>query len=224
MANIIELKDINKIYGRRVKTQVLHNINLNIEQGSFNSIIGASGSGKTTLLNIMSTLDKPTNGQVIIDGKRTDKMSKMALASLRNKKIGFVFQFHYLLPEFNAIENVLMPHTIKRFFCGRKTREKAEGLLELVGLSDLRKKKVYDLSGGQQQRVAIARSLINDPKIVLADEPTGNLDSHSAETIYSIFRDVNKELGTTFMVITHDERIAKKTDRIIEIKDGMIIG
>ena len=224
MANIIELKDINKIYGKRVKTQVLHNINLNIEQGSFNSIIGASGSGKTTLLNIMSTLDKPTSGQVLIDGKRTDKMSKMALASLRNKKIGFVFQFHYLLPEFNAIENVLMPHTIKRFFSGRKTREKAEGLLELVGLSNLKKKKVYDLSGGQQQRVAIARSLMNDPKIILADEPTGNLDSHSAETIYSIFRDVNKELGTTFMVITHDERIAKKTDRIIEIKDGMIIG
>jgi lipoprotein-releasing system ATP-binding protein len=117
-----------------------------------------------------------------------------------------------------------MPHTIKKFFCGRKTREKAEGLLELVGLSDLKKKKVYDLSGGQQQRVAIARSLMNDPKIVLADEPTGNLDSHSAETVYSIFRDVNKELGTTFMVITHDERIAKKTDRIIEIKDGMIVG
>lgn len=222
MANIIELKDINKIYGRRVKTNVLNNINLDIEEGSFNSIIGASGSGKTTLLNIMGTLDKPTNGQIFIDGKRTDKMSRRALASLRNKKIGFVFQFHYLLPEFNAIENVLMPHTIKKFFCGRKTREKAEGLLELVGLSSVRKNKVYDLSGGQQQRVAIARALMNNPKIILADEPTGNLDSNSAEIIYKIFRDINKEFNTTFAIITHDERIAKKTDRIIEIKDGIV--
>lgn len=222
MANIIELKDVNKIYGRRVKTQVLHNVNLAIEEGSFNSIIGASGSGKTTLLNIIGTLDKPSNGQIFIEGKRTDKMTRRALASIRNKKIGFVFQFHYLLPEFNALENVLMPHTIKRFFHGRKTREKAEGLLDLVGLSKVKKSKVYDLSGGQQQRVAIARALMNNPKIILADEPTGNLDSRASEEIYNIFRDVNEEFKTTFVVITHDERIANKTDRIIEIKDGII--
>lgn len=222
MDSIIELKNINKIYGRRVKTQVLNNINLSIEEGSFNSIIGASGSGKTTLLNIMGMLDSPTSGQVEIQGKRIEKMSRRSLASIRNKEIGFVFQFHYLLPEFNAIENILMPRTIRNSFYGRKTRAKAKELLELVGLPTVNRNKVYNLSGGEQQRVAIARSLMNSPKIILADEPTGNLDSLSSENIYNIFRDINKNLGTTFIIITHDERIAKKTDRIIEIKDGII--
>ncbi|KAJ52116.1 lipoprotein-releasing system ATP-binding protein [Clostridium tetanomorphum] len=224
MANIIELKNINKIYGRRVKTQVLYDVNLNIEEGSFNSIIGASGSGKTTLLNIIGTLDKPTNGQVTVDGKRIDKMGRWSLASLRNKNIGFVFQFHYLLPEFNVIENVLMPHTIKRLFNGKKAKNRAEELLELVGLNSIKKKKVYDLSGGQQQRVAIARSLMNNPKIILADEPTGNLDSHSSTDVYKVFRDVNEKFKTTFLVITHDDRIAKKCDRIIQIEDGKVSG
>jgi len=222
MDSIIELTNINKIYGKRVKTQVLNNINLSIDEGSFNSIIGESGSGKTSLLNIIGMLDKPTSGQVEMAGKRIDKMSRRSLASIRNKEIGFVFQFHYLLPEFNAIENVLMPQTIRSLFCGRKTRERAKELLELVGLSAFKQKKVYDLSGGEQQRVAIARSLMNNPKIILADEPTGNLDSHASESIYNIFRDINKRLGTTFIVITHDERIAIKTDRVIEIKDGII--
>ncbi|KGK89565.1 ABC transporter ATP-binding protein [Clostridium sp. HMP27] len=224
MDSIIELKNISKIYGRRVKTEVLHDVNISIEEGSFNSIIGASGSGKTTLLNIMGTLDKPTSGEVYIENKRIDKMGRGALAALKNKKIGFVFQFHYLLPEFNALENVLMPHTISNIFHGRKTRERAEMLLDLVGLSEIKKKRVYDLSGGQQQRVAIARALMNNPKIILADEPTGNLDSNSAEDIYNIFRDINKNFKTTFVIITHDERIAKKADRIIEIKDGKVLG
>jgi len=222
MDSIIELKNINKIYGKRVKTQVLNNINLSIEEGSFNSIIGASGSGKTTLLNIIGMLDIPSSGQVEILGKRIEKMSRRSLASIRNREIGFVFQFHYLLPEFNAIENVLMPRTIRNSFYGKKTRAKAKELLELVGLPTVNKNKVYNLSGGEQQRVAIARSLMNSPKIILADEPTGNLDSLSSENIYNIFRDINKNLGTTFIIITHDERIAKKTDRIIEIKDGVI--
>lgn len=223
MANIIELKNIDKIYGGRVKSKVLRNVNLNIDEGSFNSIIGSSGSGKTTLLNIMGTLDKPTDGQVHIDGRRIDKMSRRTLASIRNKNIGFIFQFHYLLPEFNVVENVLMPYTIKRFFYGRKTREKAEELLRLVGLVELKKHKIYDLSGGQQQRVAIARALMNDPKIILADEPTGNLDSSSADNIYNLFRDINKNFRTTFVIITHDEKIARKTDRIIEIRDGKVL-
>ncbi|MBU3159411.1 ABC transporter ATP-binding protein [Clostridium frigoris] len=222
MHSIIELKNINKIYGKRVKTQVLNNINLSIDKGSFNSIIGASGSGKTTLLNIIGMLDKPTSGQVELEGRRIDKMSRRALSSIRNREIGFVFQFHHLLPEFNAIENVIMPRSIRNTFCGRKTREKAKELLELVGLPKVKKNKVYDLSGGEQQRVAIARALMNSPKIILADEPTGNLDSQTSEVIYNIFRDINKELGTTFIIITHDERIAKKTDRIIEIEDGVI--
>jgi len=222
MDSIIELKNINKIYGKRVKTQVLNNINISIDKGSFNSIIGASGSGKTTLLNIIGMLDRPTSGQVELEGKRIDEMSRRSLASIRNREIGFVFQFHYLLPEFNAIENVLMPRSIRNTFCGRETREKAKQLLELVGLPKVKKNKVYNLSGGEQQRVAIARALMNSPKIILADEPTGNLDSYSSEVIYNIFRDINKELGTTFIIITHDERIAKKTDRIIEIEDGVI--
>ncbi|MCB2312040.1 ABC transporter ATP-binding protein [Clostridium tagluense] len=222
MDSIIQLKNINKIYGRRVKTQVLNNINLSIDKGSLNAIIGESGSGKTSLLNIIGMLDKPTSGQVEMEGKRIDKMSRRSLASIRNREIGFVFQFHYLLPEFNALENVLMPHSIRNLFSGRKTREKAKELLELVGLPTVKHNKVYDLSGGEQQRVAIARALMNNPKIILADEPTGNLDSHSSEVIYNIFRDINKNFGTTFIIITHDERIAKKTDRIIEIKDGVI--
>ncbi|MDW8802223.1 ABC transporter ATP-binding protein [Clostridium sp. A1-XYC3] len=222
MRDIIRLENINKTYGKNAKTHVLHDINLSIKEGSFNSIIGASGSGKTTLLNIIGTLDKPTDGQIYIDGKRTDNMSRRALAGLRNKTIGFIFQFHYLLPEFNALENVLMPHTISKFFCGRKTREKAEELLDLVQLSDFKSKKVYDLSGGQQQRVAIARALMNEPKIILADEPTGNLDSKSAKGVYDIFRNVNREFNTTFVIITHDDRIAKKADRIIKINDGVV--
>lgn len=222
MGNIIELENINKIYGKSIKTQVLYDINLSFEEGSFNSIIGASGSGKTTLLNIMGTLDKPTSGQVYIDNERINGMSRAALASLRNRKIGFIFQFHYLLPEFNAIENVLMPHTIKRFFYRRKIREKGEELLDLVGLSEFKHKKVYDLSGGQQQRVAIARALMNEPKIILADEPTGNLDSRSAKAVYDVFREINKRFKTTFIIITHDDRIAKEADRIIKIRDGMV--
>lgn len=222
MGKIIELENINKIYGKSIKTQVLYDINLSFEEGSFNSIIGASGSGKTTLLNIMGTLDKPTNGQVYIDNERINGMSRAALASLRNRKIGFIFQFHYLLPEFNAIENVLMPHTIKRFFCGKKIRKKGEELLDLVGLSEFKHKKVYDLSGGQQQRVAIARALMNEPKIILADEPTGNLDSKSAKAVYDVFREINKRFRTTFIIITHDDRIAKEADRIIKIRDGMV--
>lgn len=202
MDSIIELKNINKIYGRTVKTQILNNINLSIDEGTFNSIIGESGSGKTSLLNIIGMLDKPTSGQIEMEGKRIDKMSRKSLASIRNKEIGFVFQFHYLLPEFNAIENVLMPQTIRDLFCGRKSLEKAKELLELVGLKTVNKNKVYNLSGGEQQRVAIARALMNNPRIILADEPTGNLDSHASEAIYNIFRDINKTFGTTFISIT----------------------
>ncbi|AEB75382.1 lipoprotein ABC transporter ATP-binding protein [Clostridium botulinum] len=222
MDNIIELKNINKIYGKRVKTKVLENINLSIEEGSFNSIIGSSGSGKTTLLNLIGTLDKPSSGEVYIDGKRVDEINGKKLAKIRNETIGFVFQFHYLLPEFNVVENVLMPSSIKSFFIGKQKRQRAEKLLNMVGLLELKKKKVYDLSGGQQQRVAIARALMNNPKIILADEPTGNLDSKSAQEIYDLFRKINREYNTTFIIITHDNRIAEKTDRIIKIQDGKI--
>ena len=222
MNNMLELKAINKIYGEDIKTQVLYDINLSIEQGSFNSIIGQSGSGKSTILNIMGTLDKATSGEIIIDGKNVKNMSNNQLAALRNSTIGFVFQFHYLLPEFTALENVLMPYEIQHGKVTKEIVKKAEEYLKLVGLEDVKNNLATKMSGGQQQRTAIARALINNPKIILADEPTGNLDSDSTETIYELLRNINKEFGTTFIIITHDKRIAEKTDRIIEIKDGKI--
>jgi len=222
MNNILELKGINKIYGQDIKTQVLYDIDLSFEQGSFNSIIGQSGSGKSTILNIMGTLDKATSGEIIIDGKNVKNMSNNQLAALRNNTIGFVFQFHYLLPEFTALENVLMPYEIQHGKVTKEIVKKAEDYMKLVGLEDVKNNLATKMSGGQQQRTAIARALINNPKLILADEPTGNLDSDSTETIYELLRNINKEFGTTFIIITHDKRIAEKTDRIIEIKDGRI--
>lgn len=222
MNTILELKNINKIYGKEIKTQVLYDVNLSFDQGSFNSIIGQSGSGKSTLLNIMGTLDKPTEGTVIIDGKNASEMSVRQLAALRNDVIGFVFQFHYLLPEFTALENVLMPYEIKSGKPTREVIEKATDYMKLVGLEGVKNNLATRMSGGQQQRTAIARALINEPRIILADEPTGNLDSDSTETIYELMREINDKTGTTFIIITHDKKIAEKADRIIEIKDGRI--
>jgi len=222
MANIIQLEEINKIYGEKIKTQVLFDLNLSFEENSFNSIIGASGSGKSTLLNIIGTLDKPTSGRVFIDGNRTDTLSKEELAILRNKTIGFIFQFHYLLPEFTARENVLIPYRIGNFKVPKEIEEWADELLDLVGLTKVKNNLATNMSGGQQQRTAIARALINRPKLILADEPTGNLDSDSTKTIYSTLRDINDKFKTTFVIITHDQRIAEQADRIVEIKDGRI--
>lgn len=222
MANIVKMRNINKIYGEEIKTQVLFNIDLDIEEGSFISIIGQSGSGKSTLLNILGTLDNPSSGSIHINDVEVNKLKKNKLSELRNKTIGFVFQFHYLLPEFTAAENVLMPFEIGNKKVNRETKERAEELLKLVGLEDRKNYNINMLSGGQQQRVAIARALMNKPKLVLADEPTGNLDSNSTKEIYNLLRDVNKTLGTTFIIITHDRKIAELADRIIEIKDGKI--
>ena len=222
MANILELNNINKIYGEKIKTQVLFDINLQFEESSFNSIIGASGSGKSTLMNIMGTLDKATSGEVLIDGISTLNLDKNQLAKLRNETIGFIFQFHYLLPEFSEFENVMMPFLIRN---GKETKEavkRANDLIEIVGLSKVRNNMATDISGGQQQRAAIARSLINNPRIILGDEPTGNLDSESTETVYNLLKEINQEFKSTFIVITHDKRIAEKADRILEIKDGII--
>ena len=223
MANIINLKNIDKTYGDVIKTKVLNNINLSIEEGSFNSIIGSSGSGKSTLLNIMATLDKPTKGEVFINGEKTSILNKNKLAELRNETLGFIFQFHHLLPEFTALENVLLPYNIKHSKPSKEIIKKAEELLCLVGLDKVKNNIATKMSGGQQQRTAIARALMNNPKIILADEPTGNLDSESTEIIYNLMRDINKMFNTTFVVITHDRKIAEKADRIIEIKDGKII-
>lgn len=222
MDNVLELKNINKIYGEKVKTQVLFDIDLEFEETSFNSIIGASGSGKSTLMNIMGTLDKPTDGEILINGKKTFDMGKDELAELRNETIGFIFQFHHLLPEFTVLENVLMPYRIKYGKVDKKAIDRAKELLDLVGLTKVMKNMSTDISGGQQQRAAIARALINSPKIILGDEPTGNLDSETTETVYKLLREINNEFKSTFIVITHDKKIAEKGDRIIELKDGRI--
>ncbi|NCC83595.1 MAG: ABC transporter ATP-binding protein [Clostridia bacterium] len=222
MRNVIELKNINKVYGEQIKTQVLFDLDLAIPEGSFNSIIGQSGSGKSTLLNIVGTLDQPTSGEVYINGKRTDQMKKDELAALRNETLGFIFQFHYLLPEFTALENVLIPYRIQYGSVPKEKLARAHELMDLVGLEKVKNNLASNMSGGQQQRTAIARALMNDPKIILADEPTGNLDSDTTEVIYNLLREINEKMGTTFVVITHDRRIAEKADRIIEIKDGRI--
>ncbi|HNU23385.1 MAG TPA: ABC transporter ATP-binding protein [Mesotoga sp.] len=222
MANIIELKDIKKVYGTVVKTEVLHGVDLEIEDSSFLSIVGQSGSGKSTLMNIMGTLDQPTSGEIKIAGKQTNKMNKNELASVRNETIGFIFQFHYLLPEFTAFENVILPYRIKGLKPSKEIMERAKELMDVVEISKVRNNLAPNMSGGQQQRTAIARALINNPKIILADEPTGNLDSDTSAKVFSLMRDLNKRYGTTFVIITHDRRIAEETDRIVEIRDGNI--
>lgn len=223
MADLLELKGINKIFGvGEVATQVLFDINLNFRASSFNSIIGQSGSGKSTLMNIVGTLDQPTEGKVIIDGKDTTNLNKDELAVLRNETIGFIFQFHHLLPEFTVLENILMPYRIKHTHVTDEALDRAEYLIEMVGLSKVKNNGSTEISGGQQQRAAIARSLINQPKLILGDEPTGNLDTETSKTIFNLMKEINENLGTTFILITHDQKVAQQTDRIIEITDGKV--
>jgi len=223
MSNVVELQNVDKVYPGVIDTQVLFGVNLSFEEGSFNSIIGESGSGKSTLLNIIGTLDKPTRGEVFIAGNRTNDLSRGRLADLRNRTTGFVFQFHYLLPEFTARENVMIPYFISKKEPFELINKRADELFDMLGIAKVRNNLVSKMSGGEQQRTAIARALINNPKIVLADEPTGNLDSQNTMTIYKIFREINERYGTTFIIVTHDRRIAEETDRIVEIKDGRIV-
>lgn len=223
MKNILELKNINKSYGKEVKTQVLSDINLSFKEGSFSSIIGQSGSGKSTLLNIIGTLDKPSEGTVLIDGNDTGRMKSDRLSALRNSTIGFVFQFHYLLPEFTAMENVLMPYRIKNGGTSKEIVARADQLMDLVGLAKVKNNLATKMSGGQQQRTAIARALINSPKLILADEPTGNLDSRSGAEVMQIFQRLNNEEGITTIFVTHDPWIARHTKRVVMIRDGLIV-
>ena len=216
---MIKANNIQYSYG---KLEVLKGVNLHIKKGEFVSITGTSGAGKTTLLQLLGTLDKIQKGSLVINNKEVNTLSQKELASFRNKEIGFVFQFHNLLVEFTALENVCLPA-----FIGGTDKKKAEQkgleLLALLGLTDRANHKPDELSGGEQQRVAVARALINSPSIILADEPSGNLDSKNAEELHNLFLKLNKELGQTFVVITHNKELANLGSRKLEMKDGKII-
>mgnify|MGYP000291173623 CR=1 FL=1 len=219
---LIDINNIVKVYGEEIKNEVLHGFSFAINQGEFVSIIGPSGSGKSTLLNILGTLDTATSGQITINGEDISEFTDKELAYFRNQNIGFVFQFHHLLPEFSAVENVMMPGWIEKGKAGDDFRERAYELLDLVDLQGFEDKLITKLSGGQKQRVAVARALMNEPAILMADEPTGNLDSETTMKVYNLLRDINKELNTTFVIVTHDRDLAAKSDRVIEMIDGCI--
>ena len=217
---MIEIKGVTKSFG---SLQVLKGIDLCIEKGEIVSIVGPSGAGKTTLLQILGTLDKPDNGSVVVDGIETSTLSTNKLSEFRNKHLGFVFQFHQLLPEFTAIENIMIP----AYIAGMKPKEariRAEELLEFMGLSNRANHKPNELSGGEKQRVAVARALMNNPAVILADEPSGSLDSKNKEELHKLFFDLRDKFGQTFVIVTHDETLATLTDRTIHLKDGRIVG
>ncbi len=218
---MIQIKNLTKIFGDGVEIKALDGVDLNIEQGEFLAIVGPSGSGKSTLLNQIGILDSPTSGTILLDEVDVTKMSDKQRSITRNKQLGFIFQYHHLLPDFNALENVMMPLLISGVKSS-KARKTASKMLEEVGLGDRMKHRPNQLSGGQNQRVAIARALVNKPSIVIGDEPTGNLDSKASDNIYELLRKLNSEHKQTFILVTHDERMAAKTDRIIRLVDGKI--
>ena len=222
---MLRLAGVRKSYniGTPVEAEILHGIDLTIEPGEFAALVGPSGSGKSTLLNIVGLLERPTSGQVLIAGRDTGTLDEAALTELRGRTLGFVFQFHHLLPAFTALENVMMPTIIDRGVADEAGKARARELLELVGLAEHAYKKPTHLSGGQQQRVAIARALTMNPPLVLADEPTGNLDTHTADEIFALLRDVNREHRTAFVIVTHDPRLAQRCDRQVELVDGRIV-
>ncbi len=220
---VLETKSIKKCFYDPVEFQVLNDISFQVNMGEFLTLVGKSGCGKSTLLYILSTMDNDYNGELFIDGQKMTGLTQTELASIRNEKIGFIFQFHYLLPDFTCLENVMIP----ALRLGKKERQEIESLayqkLKILGLEDQALKKASKLSGGQQQRVAIARALINDPLIIMGDEPTGNLDSRNTQIVFEILQDLTREFNQTIIAVTHDNDFAKASDRTIEMSDGKII-
>ena len=219
---LLVLDGVVKDYGQRVVTRALHGVSFTLEAGEFTALIGPSGSGKSTLLHLLGLLDRPTEGRIVVKGQDTALLSDRQLGTFRGRTIGFVFQFHHLLPAFSAQENVLMPLLADRGRLDAEMQDRANGLLTRVGLADRARYRATDLSGGQQQRVAIARALAMHPALVLADEPTGNLDTESGDQVFGLMREFNQEQGTAFLIVTHDPRLAERCDRVLELVDGRI--
>ncbi len=221
---LLRLEGVTKDYvAGPVVTPVLHGVDLALSRGEFAALIGPSGSGKSTLLNVVGLLDRPTAGRLWLDGEEAGALDEGARTRLRGRKLGFVFQFHHLLPEFTALENVMLPMMAPRGRPEPSMVECAAALLEQVGLGAVQDRRATRLSGGQAQRVAIARALAMSPRLVLADEPTGNLDTHAADEVFALLREFNRRAGVTFLVVTHDPRLAARCDRIVELVDGRIV-
>lgn len=220
---ILKTENIDKYFYDPIEFQVLKNISFEVQKGEFLSMVGKSGSGKSTLLYVLSTMDTEYNGNLFIDNELMTGLSTDKLAAIRNEKIGFVFQFHYLLSEFTCLKNVMIPAIKLGKLSEKEIEEKAYEKLKILGLEDQALKPANKLSGGQQQRVAIARALINDPLLIMGDEPTGNLDSKNTDIVFDIFQELTQNYGQTIIAVTHDDDFAKKSDRIIEMKDGLIV-
>ena len=219
---VLRLENVVKDYGTTVVTRVLHGVSFALEAGEFTALMGPSGSGKSTLLNLIGLLDRPTSGRIFVQGQDTSLLDDDGLTLFRGKSLGFIFQFHHLLPAFTAHENIYLPMYAGRGRPDEAMKARATELLGRVGLSEFAHRKATDLSGGQQQRVAIARALAQNPPLVLADEPTGNLDTHSADQVFELLREFNRTWRTTFLIVTHDPRLAARCDRVVDLVDGLI--
>lgn len=220
---VLETKNVDKFFYNPTETQVLRNVSFQINRGEFVSVVGKSGCGKSTLLYILSTMDTDYKGELFMDGERISGKSSNYLSQLRNEKIGFVFQFHYLLNEFSVLENVMIPGLKLGKYSREQLEHQAMEKLRIFDMQDHAGKKANQLSGGQKQRVAIARALINDPLLIMGDEPTGNLDKKNSDIVYNKFRELAKEFGQTMLIVTHDPEFAAGTDRTIEMEDGRVI-
>lgn len=223
MEKILEAKNINKFFHDPVRIQVIQDLSFSINKGEFVSLTGKSGCGKSTLLYVLSTMDTDYEGTLLIDGEEMPKKNEGFLAKIRNEKIGFVFQFHYLINEFNVLENVMMPGLKLAKYSKAEVEHRAMERLKILGIADLALKKANHVSGGEKQRVAIARALINDPHIIMGDEPTGNLDKKNSDLVFDIFKQLAEEFKQTLLIVTHDPSFAERTHRIIKMEDGKII-